>query len=154
MNRRDEQRQNDGEMQLGRTMDVVLDETASLEQLLVVRDTAVAVWSGAGQISESFARVAECVRDCVAIRCEFEALARELDLSYAHRLRRLEMQGPALRAEIHKLSDRVDRLLDKALEIDTATATITVLETRTSLLVMADRMSERLSRHISELISM
>lgn len=135
---------------------VVDDDNASVERLLAMKDATQSIASSMASMSEiagSSLKIAECIRDCVAIRYEFKLLEKHLELNYAERREFMRANGPMIRQQLADLSRRIDTAMDRALAIETREATAEDLRLRADMLRRVDRWSEQLSLTLARLMA-
>lgn len=106
------------------------------------------------EILGSTAEILACVRECVRLKYEYEFAIKNLDLRYTMSAERLREHGPALRSALEGISARLDKVLDRAIEIDTASASVADLQNRAKMLELVDRFSSQLTLVLVKIVSM
>ena len=125
-----------------------------LETIKTMFSSTSAVFGAISEVGHSAHEIARCARDMVQLKYEFEMTLKMLDHQHASRIQQLHSYGPTIKKELEKLSDRLDKVLDAALCINTTTATTQDLHHRAQLLDLVDRFSSQLTLVLVKFVSL
>lgn len=122
----------------GQSMDSA--QMALMQQKL---ETLRSTMQSAAEASQAISNMVTCVTECVRIRLELEAAVQKWEIEAQYRLEKLRKQTPMLERQLERMSDQVDKLVDRALAIDARTCSRDDLELRAQLLRYAQGLSQQ-----------
>jgi hypothetical protein len=127
-----------------------------------IRETAQEINAGinrAGEIVDTVSTLWNCTLETYYAVKELDVLMKQMDCTLemylqdtAISLEKFKTSAPILEKQIDKISDRIDRILDKALTIDSKNCEMVDLELRTKLITQVRDWSDHISSLLMKLM--
>ena len=127
-----------------------------------IKETAQEINAGinrAGEIVDTVSTLWNCTLETYYAVKELDVLMKQMDCTLEMYLQdttisleKFKTSAPILEKQIDKISDRIDRILDKALTIDSKNCDMTDLELRTKLITQVRDWSDHISSLLMKLM--